>query len=101
MAVDMDISGPLESMDINRIGEVVQKWQTFCEATDNIVKFEDISPFEGDFIGSVNGLLEYGLGSLVVDYFFQALEVSWISHSFSSYKMALFFISFKQFMKAL
>lgn len=74
MAVDMDISGPLESMDINRIGEVVQKWQTFCEATDNIVKFEDISPFEGDFIGSVNGLLEYGLGSLVVDYFFQALE---------------------------
>lgn len=74
MAVDMDISGPLESMDTNLIGDVVQKWQTFCEVTDNIVKFEDISSFEDDLIGSVNGLSEYGLGSLVVDYFLQALE---------------------------
>ncbi|XP_057859859.1 anaphase-promoting complex subunit 2 isoform X2 [Cryptomeria japonica] len=74
MAVDMDISVPLENMDNNSIGDVARNWQAFCEVTKNVLHFEDMGSSRAVFIDSVKALISHGLGSLVEDYFLQALE---------------------------
>lgn len=78
MAVDMDISVPLENMDNDSIGDVARNWQVFCEVTKNVLHFEDMGPSRAVFIDSVKALIGHGLGSLVEDYFLQALEVNYL-----------------------
>ncbi|KAH9321998.1 hypothetical protein KI387_016637, partial [Taxus chinensis] len=74
MAVEMDMFVSLEATDNNSVGDIARNWQVFSEVTKNLLHSEDMDPCQGIFIGSVKALVGYGLGSLVEDYFLQALE---------------------------
>eukprot|EP01018_Ginkgo_biloba_P025515 Gb_09164 [translate_table: standard] len=75
MAVDMEIS-----IDGNNITQMLEQWQDFHEAVNKIGCISPYDPIgihhslKQYLVRTVNGLLEYGLASLVEDFFLNAFE---------------------------